>query len=123
MISLLSDACHSGVGQPDITPGNQAVNSRACFSLWVCSSSTCPGRQNGGAEPDTLQGSFPEARLPGVWAWEVVPPLLYETGQACLSATALQEGQSTVSLGHTIMECMGDLLDLGPLCYLFSENN
>ena len=74
MTSLLSAACHSCIGQPDITPGNQAVRSRACFSLWVCSCSTCPGRQNRSAEPDTLQGSFPAARLPGVWAWEVVPP-------------------------------------------------
>lgn len=63
VISLLLDAYPSWTVQADITSGSQAVKLGLCGSLQVCNSHTCPGGQNGSAEPDTLQGSLPTASL------------------------------------------------------------
>lgn len=83
VISLLSDACPSWTVQADITSGSQAVKLRLCGSLQVCHSSTCPGRRNGSAEPDTLQGSLPTASLASGHGTGF-HLLRYETGPACL---------------------------------------
>lgn len=83
-------ACHSWTGQPHITSGSRAVKPPGLQLQHV---SRVPVDRTGSAEPDTLHGSLPEARLAfGHGRW--FHPLLYETGQACLSATAPQAGQS-----------------------------
>lgn len=122
MISLPSYACHSWTDQPDITSGSQTIKPRACCSLWVCNCSTCGGRQNGSAEPDILQGTLPAARMAsGYQRWFCF--LLYRLVQPTWEPLHPKQGKAwTVCCGHAVMECMGDLLNLGSLCYFFSEN-
>lgn len=96
MISLLSD-CLSQLDRSAWhhiwKPGCKVQGVLQPPGLQLQHVSHVPVDRTGSAEPDTLHGSLPEARLAfGHGRW--FHPLLYETGQACLSATAPQAGQN-----------------------------